>query len=167
MARESSLFNMVMTLFVICLLSSAILGVVYAVTKEPIEASKVAKTNTAISKVVSEFDNDPSSEVFEGEMAKASNPMIRCFDVHQKYNFKAPQQNYTGNPSWKEVNAETVLSYSAVAYFFATEINRIKNVPVGLNNASLGGSPVQAWMSEDALKAFPAHLEEGYRWRNY
>lgn len=72
MARESSLFNMVMTLFVICLLSSAILGVVYAVTKEPIEASKVAKTNTAISKVVSEFDNDPSSEVFEVEIGGKS-----------------------------------------------------------------------------------------------
>lgn len=104
--------------------------------------------------------------LYENEMAKASNPMIRCFDVPQKYNFKAPQQNYQGNPSWKEVNAETVLNYSAVAYFFATEINRVKNIPVGLINASLGGSPVQAWMSEDALKAFPAHLEEGYRWRN-
>lgn len=104
--------------------------------------------------------------LYEAEMAKASNPMIRCFDVPQKYNFKAAQENYQGNPSWKEVNAETVLNYSAVAYFFATEINRVKNVPVGLINASLGGSPVQAWMSEDALKAFPAHLEEGYRWRN-
>ncbi|MBN2766011.1 MAG: sialate O-acetylesterase [Paludibacteraceae bacterium] len=104
--------------------------------------------------------------LYEAEMAKASNPMIRCFDVPQKYNFKVPQENYHGNPSWKEVNAETVLSYSAVAYFFATEINRVKNVPVGIINASLGGSPVQAWMSEDALRAFPAHLEEGYRWRN-
>ena len=104
--------------------------------------------------------------LYEAEMAKASNPMIRCFDVPQKYNFKVPQENYQGNPSWKEVNAETVLSYSAVAYFFATEINRVKNVPVGIINASLGGSPVQAWMSEDALRAFPAHLEEGYRWRN-
>ena len=83
--------------------------------------------------------------------------MIRCFDVPQKYNFKVPQENYHGNPSWKEVNAETVLSYSAVAYFFSTEINRAKNVPVGLINASLGGSPVQAWMSEDVLKTFPVH----------
>lgn len=104
--------------------------------------------------------------LYEAEMAEASNPMIRCFAVPQKYNFKAPQENYQGNPSWKEVNAETVLSYSAVAYFFATEINHVKKVPVGLINASLGGSPVQAWMSEDALRAFPAHLEEGYRWRN-
>lgn len=104
--------------------------------------------------------------LYGAEIAKASNPMIRCFDVPQKYNFKAPQENYEGNPSWKEVNAETILSYSAVAYFFATEINRAKNVPVGIINASLGGSPVQAWMSEDALRAFPAHLEEGYRWRN-
>jgi electron transport complex protein RnfG len=65
MAKQSSLVNMVMTLFVICLLSSAVLAGIYAVTKDPIEAAKVAKTNIAIAKVVPEFDNNPSSEVFE------------------------------------------------------------------------------------------------------
>jgi sialate O-acetylesterase len=32
-------------------------------------------------------------------------------------------------------------------------------VPVGLIKASVGGSPAEAWLNTDALKAFPKHLE--------
>lgn len=68
MAKVSSLKNMVVTLTVICLVSSAILGGVYAITKNPIEQAKVLKTNAAIAKVVPKFDNDPSSEVFSKDV---------------------------------------------------------------------------------------------------
>jgi electron transport complex protein RnfG len=68
MAKTSSLKNMVVTLTVICLVSSAVLGGVYAITAKPIEEAKVLKTNAAISKVVPKFDNDPSSEVFTKEV---------------------------------------------------------------------------------------------------
>jgi Domain of unknown function (DUF303). len=33
-------------------------------------------------------------------------------------------------------------------------------IPIGLINAALGGSPVQAWISEEALKKFPAYYSE-------
>lgn len=68
MAAESSLKNMVLVLFAVCLVSSALLGCLYALTKEPIEAAQVAKINTAIGGVVPEFDNAPSSELFEVEV---------------------------------------------------------------------------------------------------
>jgi electron transport complex protein RnfG len=48
MAKESSFKNMVITLSVICLVCSALLGVVYSVTKAPIEAAELAKINNAI-----------------------------------------------------------------------------------------------------------------------
>ena len=68
MARESTLKNMVITLASITLVSSALLGVVYALTKGPIDAAQVAKINNAISKVVPAFDNNPSAEKFEKEL---------------------------------------------------------------------------------------------------
>ncbi len=64
MAKESSLKNMVTTLFIVCLVSSALLGGAYSLTKEPIEKARVAKINASISKVVPEFDNEPSEESF-------------------------------------------------------------------------------------------------------
>ena len=74
MAKESTFINMSVTLFAVCLLSSAVLGGVYAVTKEPIDAAKIAKINGAIGGVVPEFDNAPSDEMFEVEVdGKKSN----------------------------------------------------------------------------------------------
>lgn len=85
MARESTLTNMVVTLFAVCLVSSALLGGLYALTAEPIAAAQTAKINSAIGGVVPEFDNAPSSELFEVEVngkiskvypAKKSNEVV-------------------------------------------------------------------------------------------
>ncbi len=65
MAKESTFVNMSVTLFAVCLIASAVLGGVYAVTKAPIEAAQLAKINGAIGGVVPEFDNAPSEEKFE------------------------------------------------------------------------------------------------------
>ncbi len=67
MAKESSFKNMVITLSLICLICSALLGVVYSVTKAPIEAAELAKINNAIKTVVPECDNNPSEEMMEME----------------------------------------------------------------------------------------------------
>ena len=65
MAKESTFGNMVITLFVVCLVASAGVGGIYALTKDLIDAAKIAKVNSAISGVVPDFDNDPSAEKFE------------------------------------------------------------------------------------------------------
>ena len=68
MAKESTFINMSVTLFAVCLIASAVLGGVYAVTKAPIEAAQLAKINGAIGGVVPAFDNAPSDEKFEVEV---------------------------------------------------------------------------------------------------
>lgn len=64
MAKESTFSNMVITLFAVCLVSSAVVGGIYALTEKPIDEAKTAKVNSAISGVVPAFDNDPSAERF-------------------------------------------------------------------------------------------------------
>ncbi len=63
MAKESSFKNMVLSLFIVCLVSSALLGFSYAITKAPIDAAAAAKVNSSISAVVPEYDNAPSDEM--------------------------------------------------------------------------------------------------------
>ena len=63
MATKSTFGNMVLVLAGICLVCSALLGTVYAVTKAPIEASNLAKVNAAIAAVTPAFDNVPSEDV--------------------------------------------------------------------------------------------------------
>ena len=63
MAVKSSFGNMVLALGCICLVCSALLGLVNHVTAEPISAANLAKTNNAIAAVVPSFDNVPSEDV--------------------------------------------------------------------------------------------------------
>ena len=67
MAAKSTFGNMVLVLAGICLVCSALLGTVYAVTKAPIEASERQKVNEAIAAVTPAFDNVPSEAVREVE----------------------------------------------------------------------------------------------------
>jgi sialate O-acetylesterase len=83
-------------------------------------------------------------------IANANNFAIRQFLVPDKYDFKAPQQDLQSG-SWVPVTPHTIYNFTAVGYFFAKELFEKYHVPIGLINASLGGSPAQAWMSEDAL----------------
>jgi len=65
--KESTLFNMVITLAVITAVSSTSLGFMYELTKEPKAAAEKVKQNFAIKAVLPDYDNDPSSEYFEIE----------------------------------------------------------------------------------------------------
>ena len=81
-------------------------------------------------------------------------PQIRHFWIPTITDLNGPQDDLpTGY--WKSANPEDVLEFSAVAYFFAKKIYEKYHVPIGLINASVGGTPIEAWMSEEGLKEFP------------
>ena len=43
-------------------------------------------------------------------------------------------------------------SFSAVGYFFAVEFYKNLNVPIGILHSSMGGSPIESWISENKLR---------------
>ena len=103
--------------------------------------------------------------LYENEIKQANNRLIHYFTVPQKYDFKNPENDYLSG-SWQSVNPVSILSFSAVAYFFGNALYQKYHVPIGLINASLGGSPIQAWMSEKALINFPDYLNEAKKFRH-
>lgn len=91
---------------------------------------------------------------YEHDIAEANYPQIRQFWIPTLTSFSGPQTDLpTGY--WKPAVGEEVRPFSAVAYFFAKKIYEKYKVPVGIINASVGGTPIEAWMSEDGLKDFP------------
>jgi sialate O-acetylesterase len=104
-----------------------------------------------------ELAMDRVKDKYPHVIANSDNPSIRQFVVPDKYNFTAPQDDLESG-TWESANPKTIFNFTAVGYFFAKELYQKYHVPIGLINASLGGSPAQAWMSEDALKAFPEDL---------
>lgn len=103
--------------------------------------------------------------LYADEIRSADHPRIRYFDVPDRFDFKQPRKDLDGG-QWRAATPENVPDFSAVAYFFARELNARYDVPIGIINASLGGSPVQAWLSEEALKEFPEHYREAERFRD-
>lgn len=103
--------------------------------------------------------------LYESEIATSTNPAIRQFAVPQTFNFRQPQSDVASG-SWQAANPENVLRFSAVAYFFARELYEKYKIPIGLINTSLGGSPAEAWMSEETLREFPHYYDEAQRFKD-
>lgn len=52
---------------------------------------------------------------------------------------------------WQETNSTNVQSFSALAHLFAKEIYKDQKVPIGIIESIWGNTPIQAWMSKEAL----------------
>jgi sialate O-acetylesterase len=103
--------------------------------------------------------------LYEAEIAASANNFIRSFIVPKNYVFKGPQKDLVSG-SWKAADPETVLDFSAAAWFFARDLYAKYNIPVGLLTSAFGGSPAEAWISEEGLKEFPVHYNELQRFKS-
>lgn len=54
--------------------------------------------------------------------------------------------------TWTECTPTDVSGWSAVAYFFARKLQEVLRVPVGVVNASWGGTAIEGWMNKDLLE---------------
>lgn len=97
-------------------------------------------------------------DLYKDEVSRINNPNIRHLKTTLHYNFTEENNDISGG-SWKAATPENILDFSALAYFFAQQLYDKYKVPIGLLNSSVGGSPIEAWLSKDALKEFPAYLE--------
>lgn len=92
--------------------------------------------------------------------AAANNPWIRTFKVPQRA-LRAPERRVTGQ--WSPATPETVGGFSAVGYFFARDLAERLDLPIGLVDATLGGSCIESWMSLSALSVVMPELPERLR----
>jgi len=53
---------------------------------------------------------------------------------------------------WQTCTSETVADFSAVGYGFGIELQKALDVPVGLIQAAYGGTPLEGWVSPDAIR---------------
>ncbi|AUD03649.1 sialate O-acetylesterase [Spirosoma pollinicola] len=87
------------------------------------------------------------------EIKEANYPQIRQFWIPTLTNLQAPQSDLPAG-QWKAAVGEDVRPFSAVGYFFAKKLYEKYHVPIGIINASVGGTPIEAWTSEEGLKDF-------------
>ncbi len=96
---------------------------------------------------------------YPSEFQRQDDPLLRQFKVVDRYDFSGPVRDHE-EASWLGCAPEALGQFSAVAYFFGRMVRQWLQVPVGLLNVSLGGSPIEAWMDAASLDDCPEALEE-------
>ena len=91
------------------------------------------------------------------EQASATNSLIRLFTSSAKPS-AVPQTNPVG--SWVVCTPSTVADFSAVLYFFGRDLQQGLGVPLGLINASVGGTHIESWIAESVELADPLTKEK-------
>jgi sialate O-acetylesterase len=93
------------------------------------------------------------------------NPLIRQFPVPVIWDFSGPRKDVTGG-GWVAAAPETLDDFSGTGWFFAKKLYEKHKIPVGLIKAAAGGSPIESWMSKEALKDFPHKIAESAVYRD-
>ena len=83
------------------------------------------------------------------DLPHAANPRIRLLMI--KKNAAEYALDNADTEGWKESSAETARDFSAVAWYFAREIEQRENVPVGVIDSTWGGTVAEAWTRLTAL----------------
>ena len=96
------------------------------------------------------------SERYANEIAQNQNTMIRQFLVPKRISNATKIHNDFNGGKWLPCTGDEVLHFSAAAYFFANSIYSREHVPIGIINASWGGTPIEAWLSTESFKTFPS-----------
>jgi sialate O-acetylesterase len=89
-------------------------------------------------------------EDIKAELPTARNVNIRFFKI-PKSTAAYPQDNL--NAEWTICDSTTLKSFSAVGYFFGKNLNNKLNTPIGLIEASWGGTAAEVWTPDSIVKS--------------
>lgn len=85
------------------------------------------------------------------EIAVADYPFIRHIKISKTIS-SLPEKDFAAG-SWQICSPSTVGDFTAVGYFFARRLYDSLKVPVGLINASWGGTNIETWISREAFES--------------
>ncbi|WP_339884890.1 sialate O-acetylesterase [Polaribacter vadi] len=94
-------------------------------------------------------EHQPLVEYIRKEVETANDDWLRHIEVPQTTSLHKKNTNFEGN--WVSANAAGIKKITATGYFFAKQLRKELNVPIGLVECSWGGSRIEPWISEEAF----------------
>lgn len=102
----------------------------------------------------------------DSEIAQAQNERIRLLTVPESASID-PSRGFARPLAWQLTRPDTVGEFSAACYYFARELQKQVDVPIGLVVAAWGGSRIQAWIPVDGLARLQGHADDLAALRRY
>jgi sialate O-acetylesterase len=93
------------------------------------------------------------------EVAASANDGIRQVTIPMTSS-TSPRADFDKPLEWKIAAPETTGDFSASCYFFVRELARTQPVAQGMIVSAWGGSKIQPWMSEDAIRGLGGYDEQ-------
>lgn len=97
---------------------------------------------------------------YPSEFTREPDPLLRHCKVPVRFDFHGPRRDFDEPVRWVGAAPDTLDEFTGVGYFFGRMIRQWLDVPVGLLNITLGGSPIESWMDEQTLAAWPKALAD-------
>jgi sialate O-acetylesterase len=88
----------------------------------------------------------------DSEVALSANDRIRQVTIPRAVS-AVPRSDFDSSLEWKVAGPTTTMHFSAVCYYFVRELQKTVDVPQGIISSNWGGSRIEPWMSEAALRA--------------
>jgi sialate O-acetylesterase len=104
-------------------------------------------------------------EKYPNEIANDNYPEIRNFFIPTASDVTGIHEDLPPG-KWEAASPKGLLGFGALTYFFAKNIYQNYNVPIGIINSSVGGTPIEAWVSEDGFKELPQYAERILRFKD-
>jgi sialate O-acetylesterase len=95
----------------------------------------------------------------QDEIATPPNPNLRYFECPRAV---SPQPANAFPPRaypWVDAEPQTRAKWSAVAYYFAKNVNKELGVPIGIIDCTWGGTPAEPWTARQELESVPEYKE--------
>ncbi len=93
------------------------------------------------------------------EINKANYYEIRSFTVAKTIS-NQPKANLQG--TWQVCSPKTAPNFSAVGYFFALNLYQKLGIPIGIINASWGGTDIETWISGESFNRLSPQFTARY-----
>jgi sialate O-acetylesterase len=94
----------------------------------------------------------------DSEVALSANDRIRQVTIARATR-AAPQTDFDAPLAWKVAGPSTTGDFSAACYYFVRELQRTVDAPQAIISSNWGGSRIEPWMSEPALRALGGYQE--------
>ncbi len=107
----------------------------------------------SLSRPARDKKDQPVADYLKKEMDTASDPLLRQIVVPKEVSPLVERVNFKGE--WNPSTPENNQLFTATGYFFARELRRELDVPVGLIKAPWGGTRVEAWIPESGYQSLP------------
>lgn len=112
-----------------------------------------------------DIDMERCRDNYVNELSECKDDGIRFFQVSPNADYHDPINELLSG-SWKKTELTNIFSFSAAGYFFANQVRKQTGMPVGIIQASLGGSRITSWLSKKMLNGYTDLIAEAMKYSN-